>query len=538
MSKITDQFTKWTAVYLLCTKDQALASLQLFVFSAVIPFGNRIVTRRADKGGEYTGEDFKAYCQEMGITQFAATNTPQQIGVSERVGRTLCAMVRCMRVGSGLQPFLWGEFMMAVSYIYSRIPHSALNMETPYKKLYGKDADLSHSQDHRRKGLRTHSKPKQARPHVVRRDSVRLQRDREQLLPRLEPKNASRGGEQERRFHRNTTKSASRDQTALAARRSRVTVVRFHRRHAGRQLRLDDDMLWGVQNYTSALDFGVDTPAGTSELFLPQQASPGVTSPGEASPAEISPGGVTPEGSSPPPAPTPAPGPPPTPVFAAPRATDGHADRGTVGVTPVVTRSRAASLLPVPVTTRYGGGRNNNRATLAELFEAGTLQRLSELELGPPCYTENIAHQAESASFNVEYAYVATNALGSFSGGGEHGTNPEHLRRGDSPPTSDALEGGFRQGDRESGKAWRVGVGTHHFRSKRTKRCRHPLGIQDPGRRSIQGPTSRATSPRDRLRRHLFPHVQALEYPDGTCNRRGAGLRGLHAGRANNISQR
>ena len=78
VSKIIDQFTKRTAVYLLCTKDRALASLQLFVTSAIIPFGSRIVTWRADKGGEYTGEDFKAYCQETGITQqFAATNMPQ-----------------------------------------------------------------------------------------------------------------------------------------------------------------------------------------------------------------------------------------------------------------------------------------------------------------------------------------------------------------------------------------------------------------------------------------------------------------------------
>ena len=30
---------------------------------------------------------------------------------------------------------------------------------------------------------------------------------------------------------------------------------------------------------------------------------------------------------------------------------------------------------------------------------------------------EDIAHQAGNASFNVEYAYVATNALESFSGG-------------------------------------------------------------------------------------------------------------------------
>ena len=101
--------------------------------------------------------------------------------------------------------------------------------------------------------------------------------------------------------------------------------------------------------------------------------------------------------------------------FCGTKGTNGHANRGTVGVTPAVTRSRVASLLPVPVATRHGGGHNNNRAILAELFKAGTLQRLSELELGPPCYTEDIAHQAENAIFSVEYAHVATNALGSFS---------------------------------------------------------------------------------------------------------------------------
>ena len=177
-----------------------------------------------------------------------------------------------------------------------------------------------------------------------------------------------------------------------------------------------DDMLRDVQNYTLTLDFGVDTPAGTVELLLPQQVSPGVTLPGRALPTGVSPGGVTPEGSSPSPASAPAPGPAPAPASAASRATNGRANRGTVGATPTVTRSRAASILPVPVATRYGGGRNSNRATLAELFEVGTLQRVSELELGPPCYTEDIAHQAENTRIIIEYAYVATNALGSIFG--------------------------------------------------------------------------------------------------------------------------
>ena len=78
MNKITDQFTKWNAVYMPRPKDQALTSLQLFVTSTVIPFGSRIGTWQDDKSGKYTVEDFKAYCQEAGITQqFADTNTSQ-----------------------------------------------------------------------------------------------------------------------------------------------------------------------------------------------------------------------------------------------------------------------------------------------------------------------------------------------------------------------------------------------------------------------------------------------------------------------------
>ena len=34
--------------------------------------------------------------------------------------------------------------MMTASYLCNCIPRSAFKMETPYKMLYGKDADLSH----------------------------------------------------------------------------------------------------------------------------------------------------------------------------------------------------------------------------------------------------------------------------------------------------------------------------------------------------------------------------------------------------------
>ena len=334
-------------------------------------------------------------------------------------------MVRCMRVNSGLPPFLWVELMMAASYICSRIPYSALNMETPYKKLYGKDADLSHVKimDVR---VFVHIKNPNKLGHMSWVGMVCGFSKTESNSYLIWNPNTRRVVES-----RNVVFTETPSNLLLAARWlspqqdlelpsydfSDDTLEETYVSH--------DDMLRDVQNYTSAMDFGVDTPAGTVEILLPQQASPGITSPGGASPARIPAGGVTPEEPSPQPAPTPAPalapapapGPAPTPASAAPRTTSEHANRGTVGVTPAVTCDRAASLLPVPVATHYGGGCNNNRATLAELFRAGTLQRLSELELGPPCYTEDIAHQAENASFDVDYGYVATNALGSFAGG-------------------------------------------------------------------------------------------------------------------------
>ena len=111
----------------------------------MIPLGKRVIRWRADKVGEFTGDEFKAYCLELDIThEFAATNRPQQIGVSERVGRPLCGMVRCMLVDGGLFSSIRGDCMMTASYLCNWVPHSAIKMETPYKMHYGKDTDLSH----------------------------------------------------------------------------------------------------------------------------------------------------------------------------------------------------------------------------------------------------------------------------------------------------------------------------------------------------------------------------------------------------------
>ena len=86
-SKVTDECTKWTAVYLLTNKNQALQSLQLLSARQSSPsVAESLVGMRQER--RVQREEFCQYRLEAGIIQvFAVTNAPQQTNVSERVGR-------------------------------------------------------------------------------------------------------------------------------------------------------------------------------------------------------------------------------------------------------------------------------------------------------------------------------------------------------------------------------------------------------------------------------------------------------------------
>ena len=162
-------------VYLLTNKNQALNSLQLFVGLTAIPFGGRIVRWRADQGGEYTGERFQQYCLETGKIQgFAATNTPQQIGVSERVERTMCAMVGCMLADSGFPSSMWGELFMMAAFLKNRTPHKALKMELAIQDTLRREERPLAPLRHRIQNLRAHERLHKAQRRGLGREGVRL----------------------------------------------------------------------------------------------------------------------------------------------------------------------------------------------------------------------------------------------------------------------------------------------------------------------------------------------------------------------------
>ena len=175
-------------------------------------------------------------------------------------------MVKCMRVDSGLQLFLWGELMMTAPYICNPIPHSALSMETPYKKLYGKEADLSH--------LRIIS----ARAFIHIRNPNKLGHTSWERI-------VCSFSEIESNFYRICNPKTRRvvESRSIVIIETSPNLLPAARRVSPQQdlgspsydfsddtiadnYVSRDDMLRDVQNYTSALDFGVDTPAGTVEF--------------------------------------------------------------------------------------------------------------------------------------------------------------------------------------------------------------------------------------------------------------------------------
>ena len=145
VSKFTDELTRYKAFYLIRSKDEAIGTLVRFNQDLAIPYGRRVVFLRSDGGGEYRAGYFQKYCKQTGIVQeFTATNTPQQNGISERDGRTIMGVTRCLLQGARLPGWLWGEVCCTAVYLVNRLPHSALGFQTPYFKMFGKQAVLTH----------------------------------------------------------------------------------------------------------------------------------------------------------------------------------------------------------------------------------------------------------------------------------------------------------------------------------------------------------------------------------------------------------
>ena len=140
-----DDYSRYTAVYMMKNKSEVLQKLKEFVQSSENFTGKRIKRIRSDNGGEYTSEEFTKYCKSRGIIkEDTIPYTPQQNGVAERMNRTIMETVRSILHHADLPLSLWAEAVSTAIYIRNRSPTSCLKEKTPYESWHNEKPNVSH----------------------------------------------------------------------------------------------------------------------------------------------------------------------------------------------------------------------------------------------------------------------------------------------------------------------------------------------------------------------------------------------------------
>ena len=106
----TDDYTRFTWVYFLRTKAEALSKFKQFKLLVENRWQFKIAGLCTDRGGEYLSKAYNQFCINSGIHHdLTCANTPFQNGVSERKNRTVLEMTRSLLLGSSLPSSLWEE---------------------------------------------------------------------------------------------------------------------------------------------------------------------------------------------------------------------------------------------------------------------------------------------------------------------------------------------------------------------------------------------------------------------------------------------
>jgi len=140
----TDDFSRYTYVYIMKSKDEAFSLFKCYKSTVENQKEKKIKILRSDRGGEYFPTEFTLYCKENGIIhQTSAPYTPQQNGLAERKNRTLVDMVNAMILNAKLSFNLWGEALLTACHVHNRIPSKVFKV-SPYELWKGRKPNLEY----------------------------------------------------------------------------------------------------------------------------------------------------------------------------------------------------------------------------------------------------------------------------------------------------------------------------------------------------------------------------------------------------------
>ncbi|GJX89577.1 putative ribonuclease H-like domain-containing protein [Tanacetum coccineum] len=133
---ITDDFSRFSWVFFLRTKDETSAILKDFIRQIENQLNQKVKTIRSDNGTEFKNRDVIEFCGLKGIKrEYSNARTPQQNGVAERKNRTLIEAARTMLADSFLPNTFWAEAVSTACYVLNRVLVTKPHNKTPYELL-------------------------------------------------------------------------------------------------------------------------------------------------------------------------------------------------------------------------------------------------------------------------------------------------------------------------------------------------------------------------------------------------------------------
>nr|GEX26015.1 putative ribonuclease H-like domain-containing protein [Tanacetum cinerariifolium] len=107
---VTDDYSMFTWVFFLATKDETSPILKTFITSIENQLSLKVKIIRSDNGTEIKNNDLNQFCGMKGIKRdFSIPRTPQQNGIAERKNRTLIEAAKTMLANSLLPIPFWAE---------------------------------------------------------------------------------------------------------------------------------------------------------------------------------------------------------------------------------------------------------------------------------------------------------------------------------------------------------------------------------------------------------------------------------------------
>nr|GEU35743.1 ribonuclease H-like domain-containing protein [Tanacetum cinerariifolium] len=141
---VTDDYSRFTWVSFLATKDESSGILKSFITRIENQVDQKVKVIRCDNGSEFKNREMNQFCEMKCILRkLSVARTPYQNRVAGRRNRTLIEAAKTMLADSKLPTTFWAEAVNTACYVQNRVLVVKPHNKTPYEHFHGRTPTLS-----------------------------------------------------------------------------------------------------------------------------------------------------------------------------------------------------------------------------------------------------------------------------------------------------------------------------------------------------------------------------------------------------------